>query len=218
MTDLARRDNVYVKLGALPAKFGGENKVRSLPPSSDDVAAHGDRGSSRASNTSARTAACSNRTFRYTKTGCRIRCCGTRSNASLRTHRPRKKQTCLQTPRRAPTGWHQVHEGKARYEGNDMSASTLYLVLAVFGFGVCAQHQSESATTRPLRGAVLAVRVVDRRTCAACHCGARTDRCRVHCRRRARQGHGRHGAAAFHRECRAASSARICAASAAVRK
>ena len=26
MTDLARRDNVYVKLGALPAKFGGDNK------------------------------------------------------------------------------------------------------------------------------------------------------------------------------------------------
>ena len=35
MTDLARRDNVYVKLGALPAKFGGENKARSLPPSSE---------------------------------------------------------------------------------------------------------------------------------------------------------------------------------------
>lgn len=43
MTDLARRDNVYVKLGALPARFGGgrfsgENKARSLPPSSNDVA------------------------------------------------------------------------------------------------------------------------------------------------------------------------------------
>ena len=38
MTDLARRPNVYVKLGALPAKFGGENKARGLPPSSQDVA------------------------------------------------------------------------------------------------------------------------------------------------------------------------------------
>lgn len=39
MTEIARRDNVYVKLGALPAKFAGENKARSLPPGSDDVAA-----------------------------------------------------------------------------------------------------------------------------------------------------------------------------------
>lgn len=39
MTDLAQRDNVYVKLGALPAKFGGGNKALSLPPASDDVAA-----------------------------------------------------------------------------------------------------------------------------------------------------------------------------------
>jgi predicted TIM-barrel fold metal-dependent hydrolase len=38
MTDLARRDNVYVKLGALPAKFVGANKERALPPSSEDVA------------------------------------------------------------------------------------------------------------------------------------------------------------------------------------
>ncbi|HET6472149.1 MAG TPA: amidohydrolase family protein, partial [Pseudomonadales bacterium] len=38
MTDLARRPNVYVKLGALPAKFGGANKARGLPPSSQDVA------------------------------------------------------------------------------------------------------------------------------------------------------------------------------------
>ena len=38
MTDLARRDNVYVKLGALPAKFAGANKERALPPSSEDVA------------------------------------------------------------------------------------------------------------------------------------------------------------------------------------
>ena len=39
MRELARRDNVYVKLGALPAKFGGANKASSLPPSSDDIAA-----------------------------------------------------------------------------------------------------------------------------------------------------------------------------------
>ena len=38
MRELARRDNVFVKLGALPAKFGGENKTRGLPPSSEDVA------------------------------------------------------------------------------------------------------------------------------------------------------------------------------------
>jgi predicted TIM-barrel fold metal-dependent hydrolase len=39
MTDLARHDNVFVKLGALPARFGGSNRERSLPPSSEDVAA-----------------------------------------------------------------------------------------------------------------------------------------------------------------------------------
>ena len=39
MAELARRDNVYVKLGALPAKFDGSNKSRDLPPSSEDVAA-----------------------------------------------------------------------------------------------------------------------------------------------------------------------------------
>jgi len=39
MAELARRDNVYVKLGALPAKFGGSNKSRGLPPTSEDVAA-----------------------------------------------------------------------------------------------------------------------------------------------------------------------------------
>jgi predicted TIM-barrel fold metal-dependent hydrolase len=38
MTELARCDNVYVKLGALPAKFDGTNKARGLPPSSEDVA------------------------------------------------------------------------------------------------------------------------------------------------------------------------------------
>ena len=38
ITELARRPNVYVKLGALPAKFGGANKERGLPPSSQDVA------------------------------------------------------------------------------------------------------------------------------------------------------------------------------------
>jgi len=38
MTELARRPNVYVKLGALPAKFAGANKERGLPPSSTDVA------------------------------------------------------------------------------------------------------------------------------------------------------------------------------------
>jgi predicted TIM-barrel fold metal-dependent hydrolase len=38
MAELARRDNVYVKLGALPAKFAGNNKSRGLPPSSADVA------------------------------------------------------------------------------------------------------------------------------------------------------------------------------------
>jgi predicted TIM-barrel fold metal-dependent hydrolase len=39
MREIARRDNVYLKLGALPAKFSGENKAQGLPPSSDDVAA-----------------------------------------------------------------------------------------------------------------------------------------------------------------------------------
>jgi predicted TIM-barrel fold metal-dependent hydrolase len=39
MAGLAQCDNVYVKLGALPAKFNGANKARDLPPSSEDVAA-----------------------------------------------------------------------------------------------------------------------------------------------------------------------------------
>lgn len=38
MTELARRDNVFVKLGALPAKFAGTNEERGLPPASADVA------------------------------------------------------------------------------------------------------------------------------------------------------------------------------------
>lgn len=38
MTELARRDNVFVKLGALPARFGGTHKERASPPSSADVA------------------------------------------------------------------------------------------------------------------------------------------------------------------------------------
>ncbi len=38
MTELARRDNVHVKLGALPAKFAGDQKARDLPPRSEDVA------------------------------------------------------------------------------------------------------------------------------------------------------------------------------------
>ncbi len=39
MQDIAQRENVYLKLGALPAKFGGTNKAQGLPPSSDEVAA-----------------------------------------------------------------------------------------------------------------------------------------------------------------------------------
>jgi predicted TIM-barrel fold metal-dependent hydrolase len=38
MAELSRCGNVYVKLGALPAKFDGANKARGLPPSSKDVA------------------------------------------------------------------------------------------------------------------------------------------------------------------------------------
>ena len=38
LAELARCDNVFVKLGALPAKFDGANKARGLPPSSADVA------------------------------------------------------------------------------------------------------------------------------------------------------------------------------------
>jgi predicted TIM-barrel fold metal-dependent hydrolase len=39
MIELARRDNVFVKLGALPARFGGDDRERRLPPASEDVAA-----------------------------------------------------------------------------------------------------------------------------------------------------------------------------------
>lgn len=39
MQALAKRNNVYLKLGALPAKFSGTNKDQGLPPASADVAA-----------------------------------------------------------------------------------------------------------------------------------------------------------------------------------
>ena len=35
---LSERGNVFLKLGALPARFDGENKANKLPPSSEDVA------------------------------------------------------------------------------------------------------------------------------------------------------------------------------------
>jgi len=38
MTELARRDNVFVKLGALPARFRDGNQAKSQPPGSEDVA------------------------------------------------------------------------------------------------------------------------------------------------------------------------------------
>ena len=38
MRAIAQRDNVFLKLGALPAKFTGTNKEKGLPPTSDDVA------------------------------------------------------------------------------------------------------------------------------------------------------------------------------------
>ena len=64
----------------------------------------GGRGSSRASNCSARAAACSSRTSRSTRTGCRIRSCGTHSSDSRRTRRATRRPNCSPERRSARIG------------------------------------------------------------------------------------------------------------------
>ena len=106
MQRLAACPNATVKLGGLAMVTGGFAFHEHAHPQRPRISRlPGGRGWRRRSTCSARPAACSRAISRWTRRCVVIPCCGTRSSASRRAVRPRKRPRCSTTRRRGFIAW-----------------------------------------------------------------------------------------------------------------
>ena len=92
---VSNRNNVFIKLGAMPIRMPGFEGDRSLPPGQQKSPPHGAPGWRPASKPLALLDLCMSRIFQYRNVGVVIRSAGTHLSESQRAHQPVRKLICL---------------------------------------------------------------------------------------------------------------------------